>query len=132
MEKAVAPAQPTEVTFVMPNTESLGLLKEMQPNFSLTMTYKKGDDWAAIKDQEIRAYYMGIKEIPNENGELVTCGVFVSETECFIAGQKLLVEAVRNLDPRTPVAITYKERKANKSTEGSTMVFEVKTLIVSR
>ncbi len=132
MEKSVMPAQPTEVTFVMPNTESLGQLKEMQPDFSLTMKYKTADDWAAIKGQEVRAFFMGIKEIPNDDGELVTCGVFVSTTECFIAGQKLLVEAVRNLDSRTPVAITYKEKKANKSTEGSTMIFEVRTLIAAR
>ena len=132
MEKSVMPAQPTEVTFVMPNTESLGQLKEMQPDFSLTMKYKTADDWAAIKGQEVRAFFMGIKEIPNDDGELVTCGVFVSTTECFIAGQKLLVEAVRNLDSRTPVAITYKEKKANKSTEGSTMIFEVRTLVAAR
>ncbi len=132
MEKSVMPAQPTEVTFVMPNTESLGQLKEMQPDFSLTMKYKTADDWAALKGQEVRAYFMGVKEIPNEKGELVMCGVFVSERECFIAGQKLLVEAVRNLDSRTPVAITYKEKKANKSTEGSTMIFEVRTLVAAR
>ncbi len=132
MEKSVMPAQPTEVTFVMPNTESLGQLKEMRPDFSLTMKYKNADDWAALKGQEVRAYFMGVKEIPNEKGELVMCGVFVSERECFIAGQKLLVEAVRNLDSRTPVAITYKEKKANKSTEGSTMIFEVRTLVAAR
>lgn len=132
MEKAVAQTPQTEVTFVMPTTESLGQLKEMRPDFSLTMKYKNADDWAAIKGQEIRAFFMGIKEIPNDDGELVTCGVFVSETECFIAGQKLLVEAVRNLDSRTPVAITYKEKKANKSSDGSTMIFEVRTLVNAR
>lgn len=132
MEKAVAPAQPTEVTFVMPNTESLGQLKEMQPDFSLTMKYKTADDWAAIKGQEVRAFFMGIKEIPNEKNELVTCGVFVTQTECFISAPKLLVEAVRNLNARTPVSIVYKEKKANKSSEGATMIFEVKTLIPAR
>ena len=132
MEKAVAQTPQTEVTFVMPTTESLGRLKEMRPDFSLTMKYKNADDWAAIKGQEVRAFFMGIKEIPNDDGELVTCGVFVSETECFIAGQKLLVEAVRNLDSRTPVAITYKEKKANKSSDGSTMIFEVRTLVNAR
>lgn len=132
MEKAVAQTPQTEVTFVMPTTESLGQLKEMRPDFSLTMKYKNADDWAAIKGQEVRAFFMGIKEIPNDDGELVTCGVFVSETECFIAGQKLLVEAVRNLDSRTPVAITYKEKKANKSSDGSTMIFEVRTLVNAR
>lgn len=129
MEKAIMPTQPAEVTFVMPSTASLGTLKEMQPDFSLTMKYKTADDWAAIKGQEVRAFFMGIKEIPNDDGELVTCGVFVTPAECFIAGQKLLVEAVRQLDSRTPVAITYKEKKANKSSEGSTMIFDVRTLI---
>lgn len=130
MEKSVMAAQPAEVTFVMPSTDSLGQLKEMRPDFSLTMKYKTADDWAAIKGQEVRAFFMGIKEIPNDDGELVTCGVFVTPTECFIAGQKLLVEAVRQLDSRTPVVITYKEKKANKSSEGSTMIFDVRTLIV--
>ncbi|MDE5709181.1 MAG: hypothetical protein K2I32_07030 [Alistipes sp.] len=132
MEKSVVQAPQTEVTFVMPNTKSLGQLKEMRPDFSLTMKYKNADDWAAIKGQEVRAFFMGIKEIPNDDGELVTCGVFVSESECFIAGQKLLVEAVRNLDSRTPVAITYKEKKANKSSDGSTMIFEVRTLVAAQ
>lgn len=132
MKETVVPAQETEVTFVIPSTESLGQLKEMQPDFSLTMKYKTADDWAALKGREVRAYFMGIKEIPNEKGELVMCGVFVTPTECFIAGQKLLVEAVRQLDTRTPVAITYKEKKANKSSEGATMIFEVKTLIAAR
>lgn len=131
MERNVS-TTPTEVTFLMPSTASLGELKEMAPDFSLTMKYKTADDWAAIKGHEIRAYYMGMKEIPNDEGELVTCGVFVTEHECFIAGQKLLVDAVRQLESRTPVAITYKEKKANKSTEGATMIFEVKTLVANR
>lgn len=131
MERNVV-TTPTEVTFLMPSTASLGELKEMTPDFSLTMKYKTADDWAMIKGQEVRAYYMGTKEIPNDQGELVTCGVFVTHQECFIAGQKLLVEAVRQLDTRTPVAITYKEKKVNKSTEGATMIFEVKTLTPAR
>lgn len=89
----------------MPSTASLGELKEMTPDFSLTMKYKTADDWAAIKGQEVRAFYMGTKEIPNDEGELVTCGVFVTQQECFIAGQKLLVEAVRQLD--TPNSGSY-------------------------
>lgn len=131
MERNVA-TTPTEVTFLMPTTDSLGKLKEMKSDFSLTMKYKTADDWALLKGQEVRAYYMGTKEIPNDKGELVTCGVFVTEHECFIAGQKLLVEAVRQLESRTPVAITYKEKKANKSVEGTTMLFEVKTLVANR
>lgn len=118
----------TEVSFIIPSTDSLGRLYDMEPDFSLDLKYRTADDWAAIKGKEVRAFFMGFKEIPNSEGELVVCGVFVTPTECFIAGQKLLLEAVKQLTPQTPVSITYVEKKANKSTDGSTMIFNVKTL----
>ena len=127
MEKPTT-KQGTELTFVIPDTESLGHLKAMSEDFSLTLKYKNADEWAALKDQEVRAFYMGIKEVPNEKGELVLCGVFVSDKECFIAGQKLILDAVRQLPSKTPVAIIYRGKKTNKSTEGSTMIFDVHTL----
>ena len=117
-----------EVSFTIPSTASLGKLSDMEPDFSLDLKYRTADDWASVKGQEIRAFFMGFKEIPNSDGELVTCAVFVTKTECFIAGQKLLIEAVRQLEHGTAVAITYVEKKNNKSTEGATMVFSVKTL----
>ncbi len=118
----------TEVTFFIPNTEELGKLREMEQDFSLTMKYKTADDWASIKDEELRCFFMGMKDIPNENGESVNCGVFVTEKECFIAGGMTLVDAVKNLPPQTPIAIIYKGKKKNATTDGQTMIFEVKTL----
>jgi hypothetical protein len=122
-----------EVTFFIPNTESIGQLKNFEPKFKLTMNYKSADDWAALKDKPVRAFYMGLKDIPNENGEMIICGVFTSESEVFLCGQKVIVDAVRNLPPtttkaKTPVEITYKGKKANKSTDGSTMLFDVEIL----
>ena len=114
--------QGSELTFVIPDTESLGHLKSMSEDFSLTLKYKNADDWATLKDQEVRAFYMGVKEVPNEKGEVV------SDKECFIAGQKLIVDAVRQLPSKTPVAIIYRGKKTNKSTEGATMIFDVHTL----
>lgn len=127
-ENAVNNAAGTEVTMVIPNTESLGVLKELTPKFSLTMKYKSADDWATLKDKPVRAYYMGIKEVPNEDGEMVLCGIFVSETEVFLAGQLILVEAVKNLQNSTPLEMTYRGKKSNKSGNGSTMMFDVQTL----
>ena len=118
----------TEVSFLVPDTESLGVLKTLEPKFSLNLKYKSADDWAGIKGQPLRAFYMGMKQVPSEEGELVTCGIFVSESECFLSGQMTLVEAVKNLDKQTPIQITYQGKKANKSSDGSTMIFDVEKL----
>lgn len=135
MERNVV-TTPTEVTFLMPTTESLGQLKEMKTGKSLTLKYRKADDWARLIDQEVRAFYMGIKEIPNDKGECISCGVFVTENECFISGQKVLVDSVRQLDSRTPISIVYKGKrplktkdKNGESKKGEAMIFEVKILI---
>lgn len=118
----------TQVSFFIPNTEELGQLESLEDKFSLTMKYKTAEDWAVLKDQEIRCYYMGTKEIPNDKDELVNCGVFVTKTECFIAGGKTLVDAVRQLPSKSPISITYRGKKQNKTVDGSTMIFDVKTL----
>lgn len=111
---------------MIPNTDAIGRLNDMKPGFSLTLKYKKAEDWAALKNKEVRAYYMGMKEIPNKQGELVCCGMFVTENECFLSGQTTLIEAVRQLEPQTPISITYRERRTNKSNgDRSTMIFDV-------
>lgn len=118
----------TPVTFYMQDTASIGKLAEMDTTFSLTTKYKTAEDWATIKGQELRVYYMGMQEIPNSDGELVMCGKFLSESECFISGQKLLVEAVKDLPVGAPLSIIYKERRNNKSTDGSTLIFNISLL----
>lgn len=127
-EKDISKAAGTQVVLVIPDTESLGQLDQMENDFSLTMKYKTADDWAALKDQPIRAFFMGIKEVPSEEGEMVTCGIFVTKTELFLSGQMVLIEAVKKLDSKTPIEIIYRGKKSNKSTEGSTMLFDVTTL----
>lgn len=126
--KALKEIAGTEVVFQIPDTESIGRLKNMTPDFSLTMRYKSADDWAMLKGQELRAFYMGTKDVPNDKGELVRCAMFITEHEPFIAGQLILVEAVKMLSYKTPVAITYLGKKDNRTSEGSTMMFDVKIL----
>lgn len=128
MKNEVEKAAGTEVTFFIPDTESLGTLQNMEPKFSLNLKYKSSDDWAALKDQPVKAFFMGMKDIPNEEGEAVKCGVFITPAECFISGQMTLVDAVKNLPIKTPVQIIYRGKKANKSTDGITMLFDVQTL----
>tara|TARA_R110002167_G_scaffold81296_6_gene222716 strand:+ start:5576 stop:5980 length:405 start_codon:yes stop_codon:yes gene_type:complete len=133
MSKEIQKAAGTKVTFIMPDTESIGQLEEMDVKYQLNIKYKSADDWAALKDQPVRAFYMGIKEVPNEDGEMIMCGLFATPKEVFISGQTTLIEAVKMLPPsnedfKTAVQITYRGKKANKSTDGSTMIFDVEKL----
>ena len=123
----------TKLTFIMPDTESIGQLENMETKYSLNIKYKSADDWAALKDQPLRAFYMGSKEVPNEDGEMIMCGLFATAKEVFISGQTTLIEAIKMLPPsneefKTAVQITYRGKKANKSTDGSTMIFDVEKL----
>lgn len=114
-----------QVTLFIPDTESIGKLETMESKFTLTTKYRSADDWAALKDKPVRCYYMGLKDVLNDQGEAITCGIFVSPKEIFLSGQKVLVDAVRALPEQTPLLIVYKGKKTNKSTEGSTMIFDV-------
>ena len=132
MKNEMIPAvseQENEVTFVMPDIESLGKLKNMNQGFDLTIRYRKAEDWAALKNQEVRAYYMGLRNVTNKDGESVCCAVFVTDKECFIAAQYTLVEMVKNLPPKTALSITYRERKTNRGDSSrSTCIFDVAIL----
>lgn len=117
----------------MPSTESIAELEGMEAKFSLNIKYKSADDWAALKDKPLRAFYMGIKEVPNEEGEMIMCGLFATPKEVFISGQTTLIEAIKMLPPsneqfKTAVQITYRGKKQNKSSDGSTMMFDVEKL----
>lgn len=113
---------------LVPNREALTKLEDYKEEFSLNAKYKGAEEWPALKEKPLRAYFMGFKEIPDDKGEVLNAAVFVSATEVFLCAQTVLVDAVRNLDAQTPVEIIYKGKKDNKSSVGSTMIFDVKKL----
>lgn len=120
---------PTEVnagTWI-PTEKDFADLDEMDCEFSLTTNYKTADDWASIKDQELCCFYLGLTEIPNDKGELVVCGKFITQQGPFISGQMILIESVKNLPVGTPLKIIYRGKKNNKSSNGATMLFDIKT-----
>ena len=118
-------SQTTEVMLRMPNTETLGQLEGLEEEYNMTPRYWSKEDWVMKKDEPIRAVFLGTKEIPNDDGEMVKCGVFATQKEIFLSGMMLLVEAVSRLVDGTPVQITYLGSKKNKSSKGSTNLFEV-------
>lgn len=117
--------QDNEIILRMPNTDQLGKLEGMAEDFNMTPKYWTKDDWWARKDEPVRAFYLGMKELPNEEGEVVKCAVFATEREIFLSGMMLLVEAVSRLTDGTPVQITYLGSKQNKTSKGSTNLFDV-------
>jgi hypothetical protein len=136
-ETEVAPVQKEEVamfnagTLFIPNSESLGRLEQAETGMDLTVKYRKQEEWFEFKNKPVRAYFMGIKEIPNEEGEMIIVGAFFTSDGPFLAGQKLLIDAVKHLEPNTPIEITFLGKKENKSSKGSTNMFEVKLLRIN-
>lgn len=114
-----------EVTLVIPNTTQLGHLKGLKQVYKATAAYRTQEEWYSYKDKPVRCFFLGIKELPNEAGESVNCGVFAAEDGIFLAAQHVLVESVKSLASNTPLQITYQGKKKNKNSEGSTNLFEV-------
>lgn len=118
----------TQMVVTMPNTESLAKLENMESGLQLTAKYKTVEDWQEIKDKPIRCYFMGMKDIPNDQGEAIKCALFWGSDEVFLAAQMVLISAVNQLPEKTPVEITYLGKKSNKNSEGSTNLFNVTIL----
>jgi hypothetical protein len=115
---------------MIPSVEALGKLENAETGVSLNLKYKKVEDWEAEAANEgtTRAYYLGLKNLPNEDGEFLLCAVFADKNGSFLAAQTVIIDAVRNLEANTPVQITYKGSKKNKSTKGSTHLFDIRVL----
>lgn len=117
-----------EVTLSIPNLSQLGQLKGLKEVYKATAGYRTQEDWQELKGKPVRCFFLGIKQLPNEDGESVNCAVFAAEDGVFLAAQMVLVESVKNLDVKTPLQITYLGKKRNKTGEGSTNLFDVTIL----
>ncbi len=118
-------AKTNEVVLSIPNLAQLGQLTGLKEVYKATAGYRTQEEWAKLEDEPVRCYFLGIKQLPNEDGESVNCGVFSAQDGIFLAAQHVLVESVRSLDTNTPIQITYKGKKVNKTSKGSTNLFEV-------
>lgn len=105
----------TQVTFTIPDTETLGKLDTLEPKVSLNMGYRMKEEWERLKNQPIKAYYLGLKQIPNPEGQLVTCGLFVTSKDVFMAGGMILIELIKDLPQKTPLQLTYLGVKVTKN-----------------
>lgn len=130
-ENKSSPAISKKVTrheLLMPSTEEVGELQNMETGTSIIAKYRTQEDWLQLKDRPVKCYFMGMKDIPNDEGEIINCGVFAEKGGVFLSAQMVLVDAVQSLESGTPICITYLGKKKNKSNEGSTNVFDVQLL----
>lgn len=124
----VATKNSFEAILTIPNTEAIGKLGSAEAGMNMTVKYRQQEDWPALKNQPIRCFFLGLKEIPNDKDEKIPCGVFMDKTGVWLAGQMVLVDAVRNLNTGTAIEITFLGKKPNKVSDGSTNLFDVRLL----
>lgn len=116
----------TEVKLSMPSLSQLGKLTGLKKVFKTSAAYRTQEDWQEFKDKPIRAFYLGLKQLPNDDGEAVTCAIFADQEQIFLCAQYVLVEAVRNAPPQTGFEITYKGKRQNKSSKSKyTNLFDI-------
>lgn len=117
------------ISVKMPSPEHLQKLEELEPGYSLTPAYRTQEAWNSYLNQPVRCIFLGTKEIPNSEGELITCSVFAGIDGVFLAAQMVLVEATRDLLEGTPIQITYQGKKKNQDGKSYTNKFEVRKLV---
>jgi len=120
--------EPTQVLLSMPSTDQLGKLSGLKTVYKMNPSYRTQEDWAMLKDKPIRCFYIGLKEIPNDKGEVIKCAIFADKNEVFLCAQFILLEAVKNEELNTAFEIIYKGKKKNKTGEGSTNLFDISKL----
>lgn len=115
-----------EVTFLMPNTNALGTLKKAKKGMSLTAKYMTADEWGKRSGEEIRCFFLGLKEATDSEGETYYLAKFSNGAENFVAAQTILVQSVANLPIGQGVSITCKG--VEKASRGKVVTFEIADL----
>ena len=106
----------------------LSQLDDMVVGKSYVAKYRTQEDWQMLKDKPLRCIFLGIKEIPNSDGELIKCAVFADKSGVFLSAQMMIMDAVSHMVSMKPLVITYTGKKPNKSGQGSTNIFDVAEL----
>ncbi|OBS13338.1 hypothetical protein ATE49_12885 [Elizabethkingia miricola] len=115
-----------EVTFIMPNTNVIGTLKNAKKGASLTAKYMTAEDWAALKGKEQRCFYLGLKEAADSDGKVYYLAKLHNGTMPFVAAQTILVQSLANLPIGQGVSITC--TGVDKAVKGKIVGFEVADL----
>lgn len=119
-----------EVTFLMPNTNAIGVLKKAKVGRKLTAKYMTVEDWQAEKGSEKLCYFLGFKESEDASGNPYYLAKLHDGKVPFVAAQTILVQSLANIPVGQGVSITCTDVVKN-SKNGKTALFEVAELDVN-
>lgn len=132
-EPVVEQVEKTEVKsagyapILIPTESVINRLVEAETGMELTTSYRTKEEWMELKNKPINCFFMGTEEATNAKGKKFDVASFVAKDCVFVAGQKVLVDAVKQLPVGQGVQITYTGSKSNSS-DGQTLLFKVKRL----
>ena len=95
-----------EVTFLMPNTNTLAKLKDAPVGANITSKYRTKEDWMELKGKPQKCFYLGIKEAFNDKDEVYYLVKLHDGKSPFVAGQTVLVQSLQSVPVGQGVQIT--------------------------
>jgi len=95
-----------EVTFLMPNTNTLAKLKDAKVGATLTSSYRTKEEWVALKDKPQKCFFLGMKEAYDENEKVYYLAKLHDGKNPFVAGQTVLVQSLTSVPIGQGVQIT--------------------------
>ena len=119
-----------EVTFLMPNTNAIGVLKNATKARSLTAKYMTVDDWEKERGVEKKCYFLGFKESEDTQGRPYYLAKLHDGETPFVAAQTILVQSLSSVAVGQGVSITCTD-VAKNTKGGKTAFFEVQELDVN-
>jgi hypothetical protein len=120
--------QTTKAELQIHSVTQVGQLTNLKRGMKTTVGYRTQEEWLKLEGVSQLCFFLGFKEIPNDDGEVVQCAVLQDQREVFLSAQMILIDALKVVKVGTPVEIIYKGKKKNKTGGGSTNLFEVFTL----
>ncbi|MHC0442347.1 hypothetical protein [Flavobacterium sp. 3-210] len=95
-----------EVTFIMPSTNAIGLLKKAGVNRKLTVSYMEKSEWIAKKGEPVECFFLGFKEAADAKGGTYFMAKLHDGEKAFLAAQTVLIQALMNTKIGQGVSIT--------------------------
>ena len=95
-----------EVTFLMPNTNTLAKLKDAPVGANITSKYRTKEDWMELKGKPQKCFFLGMKEAYNDKDEVYYLVKLHDGKSPFVAGQTVLVQSLQSVPVGQGVQIT--------------------------